>query len=279
MQIGARHRGGRRSACPKAHGIPAHRTAPGKGRAGSVIQGDQMGIYLGRTVLYNLRVLPPSRESGQQVHSRDPPVRRGPPRTLPTRCLVAVGTYAANMKADTAYRYRLYPAPKQAERLAGWGHTCRAVWNVALAQRQFACAQRGVTLRTAWQCRQLTEARAGLDWLADLPAQSAQQVLSHLDRAYENWWNPDHPAGPPTFKKRRRAMSVPFPGQSVRFRNVSRRWAQVWLPKLGWVRVRTSKGDGPGFTGSALSGARIEVPFPPFWPPDQEDHARRRPST
>ena len=43
--MGARHRGGRRSACPKAHGIPAHRTAPGKGRAGSVIQGDQTGIY------------------------------------------------------------------------------------------------------------------------------------------------------------------------------------------------------------------------------------------
>ncbi len=43
--MGARHRGGRRSACPKAHGIPAHRTAPGKGKAGSVIQGDQTGIY------------------------------------------------------------------------------------------------------------------------------------------------------------------------------------------------------------------------------------------
>jgi putative transposase-like DNA-binding protein/helix-turn-helix protein len=33
-------------------------------------------------------------------------------------------------------RYRLYPTPGQAERLTGWGHTCRAVWNVALAQRR-----------------------------------------------------------------------------------------------------------------------------------------------
>jgi len=36
-----------------------------------------------------------------------------------------------------------------------------------------------------------------MGWMADLPAQSAQQVLRHLDAAYDNWWNPDHPAGPP----------------------------------------------------------------------------------
>jgi hypothetical protein len=42
------------------------------------------------------------------------------------------------MKADMGRRYRLYPTLGQAERLTGWGHTCRAVWNVALAQRQFA---------------------------------------------------------------------------------------------------------------------------------------------
>lgn len=97
------------------------------------------------------------------------------------------------MNADAGRRYRLYPTPGQAERLVGWGHTCRAVWNVALAQRQFLYTQRGITLRAAKQCRQLTEARAELDWLADLPAQSAQQVLAHLDGAYDNWWNPTWP--------------------------------------------------------------------------------------
>ena len=115
-------------------------------------------------------------------------------------------------------RYRLYPTVGQAERLTGWGHTCRAVWNVALAQRQFVYAQRGIRLRAAGQHRQLTEARAELDWLADLPAQSAQQVLAHLDRAYDNWWNPEHPAGPPRFKKRRDQLALPFPGQAVAVR-------------------------------------------------------------
>jgi putative transposase len=145
------------------------------------------------------------------------------------------------MKADMGRRFRLYPTLGQAERLTGWGHTCRAVWNVALAQRQFLYAQRGIRLRAAGQCRQLTEARAELDWLANLPAQSAQQVLAHLDRAYDNWWDPKHPAGPPKFKKRRNELSVPFPGQAVAVRKLNSRWAEVRLPKLGRVPFRLSR--------------------------------------
>ena len=113
-------------------------------------------------------------------------------------------------------RYRLYPTVGQAERLTGWGHTCRAVWNVALAQRQFLYAQRGIRLRAAGQHRQLTEARAELDWLANLPAQSGQQVLAHLDRAYDNWWDPKHPAGPPGSRSAATSCRCPSPGRRWR---------------------------------------------------------------
>ena len=146
------------------------------------------------------------------------------------------------MHADAGRRYRAYPTPGQAGRLTGWGHSCRAVWNLALEQRRFAWRQRGRTVWSAEQCRHLTDARADLPWLADLPAQSAQQVLRQLDRAYDNWWNPEHPAQAPTFRKRSgRGLSVPFPGQAVQVRKCSRRWAEVRLPKLGWVRFRLSR--------------------------------------
>jgi putative transposase len=115
------------------------------------------------------------------------------------------------------------------------------VWNVALAQRQFVYGQRGTRLRAAGQCRDLTEARAELDWLANLPAQSGQQILAHLDRAYDNWWDPKHPAGPPRFKKRRNELAVPFPGQAVAVRKLNNRWAEVRLPKLGWVPFRLTR--------------------------------------
>jgi putative transposase len=144
-------------------------------------------------------------------------------------------------KADAGRRYRAYPTPTQADRLAGWGHTCRAVWNLALEQRQYLYRHRGLTLRAMEQCAQLTEARAELPWLADLPAQSAQQVLRQLDRAYDNWWNPQHPASAPTFRKRSMGLAVPFPGQAIKVRKLSRKWAEVRLPKVGGVRFRLSR--------------------------------------
>jgi len=145
------------------------------------------------------------------------------------------------VKADAGRRYRAYPTLEQAGRLTEWGHSCRAVWNLALAQRDHIYRHRGVTLRANAQCVHLTRARADLPWLADLPAQSAQQVLRHLDRAYDSWWNPQHPAGPPTFKKRSNRLVVPFPGQAVAIRKLNRRWAEVRLPKVGGVRFRLSR--------------------------------------
>ncbi|MGH3154043.1 MAG: helix-turn-helix domain-containing protein [Streptosporangiaceae bacterium] len=56
------------------------------------------------------------------------------------------------MKADAGRKYRLYPGPGQAQTLNRWGHTCRALWNLALEQRRFAYAQRRVTLRAYDQC-------------------------------------------------------------------------------------------------------------------------------
>jgi len=148
---------------------------------------------------------------------------------------------ASGVKANAGRRYRAYPTLEQAERLTEWGHSCRAVWNLALAQRNHLYHHRGYTLRAVEQCAQLTRARADLPWLADLPAQSAQQVLRQLDRAYDNWWNPEHPAGPPTFKKRSDRLAVPFPGQAVKVRKLNRRWAEVRLPKVGWMRLRLSR--------------------------------------
>ena len=156
-------------------------------------------------------------------------------------------------KANTGRRYRAYPTPEQAERLTEWGHTCRALWNLALEQRQYLYHHRGVTLRAMEQCGQLTQARGELAWLADLPAQSAQQVLRQLDGAYDYWWNPQHSAGPPRFKKRSSRLAVPFPGQAIAVRRLNRRWAEVRLPKLGWVRFRLSRPLGGAVRNATVS--------------------------
>jgi len=158
------------------------------------------------------------------------------------------------MKANTAVRFRLYPNARQTARLTSWSHTCRAVWNTALAQRIWAYkSAHRATLRAVEQCAELTEARAEYEWLRDLPAQCAQQALRQLDAAYDNFWNPEHPAGFPQFKKRHHRQGLTFPGQSVQVRRVSRRVGQVRLPKVGWVRFRWSRSLGGTVRNAAVS--------------------------
>ena len=63
--------------------------------------------------------------------------------------------------------------------------------------------------------------------MADLPAQAAQAAIKDLDLAYDNWWNPDHPAGPPTFEKRSSKLRFSLPGQAVDVRHIDRKWSEV----------------------------------------------------
>src|SRR5215469_14648612 len=127
--------------------------------------------------------------------------------------------------ADSGRKYRLYPSPSQAERLTAWGHTCRAIWNIALEQRQYAWEQRRRWLTATDQCYFLTEARRELDWIADLPSQCGQQILRRMDRAYELWRSGCHNF--PRYHKRTSALSIPFTGQQIWLRKVSRRWGQI----------------------------------------------------
>ncbi|WP_087885757.1 RNA-guided endonuclease InsQ/TnpB family protein [Streptomyces alboflavus] len=157
------------------------------------------------------------------------------------------------MKADMGRRYRLYPTEEQDKVLTKWGHTVRALWNVALEQRNYLWKQRRHTMRAIEQCKQLTAGRAELTWLAELPAQAAQQVLRRLDRAYDNYWNPEHPAGFPQLKKRANRVAVPLPGQSVEVRKLNRHWGEVKLPKLGWVRLRLSRPLGGNIRNATVS--------------------------
>ncbi|GAB2814568.1 RNA-guided endonuclease InsQ/TnpB family protein [Streptomyces daliensis] len=157
------------------------------------------------------------------------------------------------MKADMGRKYRAYPTEGQESVLTGWGHTARALWNVALEQRVYLWEQRRYTLRAVEQCRHLTAARADMDWMGDLPAQAGQQILRHLDTAYDNFWNPEHPARFPSHKKRGHRLSIPFPGQAVEVRKLNRKWAQVRIPKLGWLRFRRSCAIGGTIRNATLS--------------------------
>lgn len=135
-------------------------------------------------------------------------------------------------------RFRLYPEAGVADRMTAWCHTARALWNLALEHRQTAYTVFGRSVTRVDQNLELTALRSCVEWIKDLPAQAGQAVLVQMDQAYNHWWrNPRH-FGAPEFKRKGTKMSFSLPGQAVSVRRLNRRWAEVRLPKLGWVRFR-----------------------------------------
>jgi putative transposase len=133
----------------------------------------------------------------------------------------------------------------------------RYVWNLAVEQRTWWQPGRPAP-GYAEQCRQLSEARAASPWLADGSVIVQQQALRDFHAAYATWfaslreWRTryarispqERPAAPspPSWRKRghREGFRIVAVGpQDVR--RLNRRWGQVLVPKLGWVRFRWSR--------------------------------------
>jgi putative transposase len=154
-------------------------------------------------------------------------------------------------------RYRLYPTPAQEEVLLSHCAHARYVWNLAVEQRSWWQPGRPAP-GFAEQCRQLSEARAAAPWLAVGSVIIQQQALRDFHAAYASWlgslreWRsrganrpPEERAAapsPPSWRKRGRREGfriVAVRPQDVR--RLNRRWGQVLVPKLGWVRFRWSR--------------------------------------
>jgi putative transposase len=137
----------------------------------------------------------------------------------------------------TGRRFRVEFTDEQgeyAEQIAG---VCRAVWNTGLEQRR-AYRSRGGWINYRKQAGELAEAKTEHAWLADVPGHCLQQTLMDLDKACRAHG---------TFRARWRSArrwrpSFRLPeGNKMVIQQLNRRYAQVKLPKLGWVRLRLSR--------------------------------------
>jgi len=160
------------------------------------------------------------------------------------------------VKVHRGYFRRLDLTARQAEALDGQGHAARAMWNLLHAWWMWGGETRRPSLKQADEA--IRQARRDIDWLADLPAQAAQQVLRTYLRAWKNCW--EGRARPPLFKARTRArMAVDVPqGGALAVSRLSRRLGQVRIPKVGVVRFRWSGPiPGVGREGGRITGARL----------------------
>jgi putative transposase len=121
------------------------------------------------------------------------------------------------------------------------------VWNLAVEQQQHWRPGRQAPGYNE-QCAQLTAARAEYDWLA-AGSQTVQQLgvpparggaLRDFAQAMRNFFNGTHRR--PTWRKagtHEGFRQVGFKQHHIK--RLSRRYGQVWVPKIGWVRFRWTR--------------------------------------
>ncbi|NJR17099.1 MAG: transposase [Calothrix sp. CSU_2_0] len=154
---------------------------------------------------------------------------------------------------NLTYEFKLKPSQNQIGMFEEWLETHRRVYNHALAERKDwyksrSCQVNTCSLRSCYiipadaprptfasQCKSLTAARKESEYLQRVNAQSLQQTLRRLEKAFVSMWEQNH--GFPRFKKQGRMRSFSFPQLGVN--PLSNGY--VKLPIIGSVKVRQSR--------------------------------------
>ena len=140
-------------------------------------------------------------------------------------------------------RYRMYPSQAQHEALLLHCAHARFVWNLAVEQQSHWTRYRGPAPSHLARNKQLTEARREFGWLRAGSQMVQQQALRDFDQAIRNFFAGTHRR--PTWRKKNlhNGFRIVATGPDD-VRRLNRRWAEVRVPKIGWVRFRWSRPVG-----------------------------------
>src|SRR6267142_468156 len=133
------------------------------------------------------------------------------------------------------YKYRLKANRHIRQHFAKNAGACRFVWNKILAinERRYLAGVPRLTYYDAWALVAWWKQSAEYGWLQEANAESLQQCLRDLERAYTNLF-----AGrtaPPQYRKKFLSDSFRYP-QGFKLKSRT-----VYLPKIGWVEFWDSR--------------------------------------
>jgi len=142
------------------------------------------------------------------------------------------------MQRLQAFKFELMPTGEQQRNLRSFAGACRFVFNKALALQKENYEAGGKFIGYVAMVKRLTEWRNGSEtpWLKNSPVHPLQHALKDLERAYKNFFAKR--AAFPKFKKRGQRDSFRYPDpKQIKLDQANGR---VFLPKLGWLRYRSS---------------------------------------
>jgi putative transposase len=173
-----------------------------------------------------------------------------------------------------SFRYRVYPTPTQETRLVAWESALRFLWNLANEHRLLGMSMSKKRYPTAFdQIKGLTELRAELPWLADVPRHAAVQLLVELDKAWQRCF--ERLARAPHWKRKGRgffglteseAKKWRLDGEIIRFPKIGALSAVVHRPLEGKPKTCTLKRDGDQWFASIVCEIDVSPPTPRFAP-------------
>ena len=112
------------------------------------------------------------------------------------------------MKQKRAYQYRFYPTDEQGRIFAHTFGCTRFVYNWALRLRTDAYYKDQQRIGYHETSAQLTLLKKQTSWLNEVSSVPLQQALSHLDRAFRNFF--EGRAKYPTFKKKQGEQAATY---------------------------------------------------------------------
>jgi putative transposase len=161
------------------------------------------------------------------------------------------------------YRCAFHPDKSQEETLIQAIGVVRLIYNLGLEQREEhweAHRRHQVALRdkarrqgaseeeaheiplsiSAYgQMKELTDLRKEFDWIRAHSVEPQQKALLDLHQAYQNFFTGR--AERPTWRVRGINDVLRFDGKHLKIEQVSKKWATVYVPKVGKIRLRTSR--------------------------------------
>ena len=176
------------------------------------------------------------------------------------------------VKTSKAFRYRVYPTSAQVDRVTAWESALRFLWNLALEQRKLGYARpRGERVYPSAfdQINELTELRAALPWLADVPRNVCSQLLVELEKAWQRCFA--KLARAPRWKRKGRdALSFcePHPktwrvdGSNIRFPKLGTLRTVMHRALEGKPKTCTLKRDGDQWFVSIVCELDVAEPAP-----------------
>lgn len=137
-----------------------------------------------------------------------------------------------------AFKYRLDTHPKTEQLMSQYSGNCRYLWNKALEINLYHLENKHPILwyqELDWFCK-LWKKSEQYHFLTLSPAQTLQQTLMQLERAFKDGFDKNQPLKKiPTFKKKGERDSFTLP-QGFKIEG-----KRIFLPKIGWLNFRKSR--------------------------------------